>query len=47
MNIKQLCWLDLEMTGFNPKEDVITELAIVMTDLDFKPLAEYASGYLS
>jgi oligoribonuclease len=36
-----LFWVDLEMTGLDEKVDSILEVAIVITDLDFKPLEEY------
>lgn len=35
-----LVWLDLEMTGLNPEEDRIIEIATVITDSELKPLAE-------
>lgn len=31
-NIKNLVWLDLEMTGLKPEEDTIIEIATVVTD---------------
>lgn len=37
----KLLWVDLEMTGLNPKEDVILEVAAEITDFDFKTLASY------
>lgn len=43
-NCHQLFWLDLEMTGFDPVNDLITELAVVITDMEFKVLAEYQTG---
>src|SRR6185437_1548767 len=36
-----LFWVDLEMTGLDEKADKILEVAIVITDIDFKPLEEY------
>lgn len=36
-----LFWVDLEMTGLDEKADSILEVAIVITDIDFKPLEEY------
>jgi oligoribonuclease len=39
--MKRLFWIDLEMTGLNDQHDHIVEVAIVITDLDFKPLEEY------
>lgn len=38
---KKLLWLDLEMTGLDPEKDVILEVAIEITDLDFKTLDTY------
>jgi len=37
----KLLWVDLEMTGLNPEEHVITEIAAEVTDWDFKTLATY------
>jgi oligoribonuclease len=37
----KLLWVDLEMTGLNPAEDVILEIAAEVTDFDFKTLASY------
>ncbi len=39
--MKRLFWIDLEMTGLDEKVDRILEVAIVITDLSFKPLEEY------
>ena len=38
--MKRLFWIDLEMTGLDDKVDRILEVAIVITDLDLKPLEE-------
>ena len=35
-----LIWIDLEMTGLDPTEDVIIEIATVVTDKDLNTLAE-------
>lgn len=35
-----LCWLDLEMTGLDPSENVIVEIATIVTDADLNILAE-------
>lgn len=35
-----LVWLDMEMTGLNPVQDVIIELAMVVTDTHLNVLAE-------
>jgi oligoribonuclease len=38
---KRLFWIDLEMTGLDENRDHILEVAVVVTDLEFKPLEEY------
>lgn len=35
-----LIWIDLEMTGLNPDQDVIIEIATIITDSQLKVLAE-------
>lgn len=37
----KLLWIDLEMTGLDPVEDRIVEVAVVATDWDFKEIATY------
>jgi oligoribonuclease len=37
----KLLWVDLEMTGLSPTEDVILEVAAEITDFNFKTLANY------
>jgi oligoribonuclease len=37
----KLLWVDLEMTGLDPLQDVILEVAAEITDFDFKTLASY------
>lgn len=37
----KLLWVDLEMTGLDPQQDVILEVAAEITDFDFKTLASY------
>ncbi|HSX06201.1 MAG TPA: oligoribonuclease [Candidatus Saccharimonadia bacterium] len=37
----KLLWMDLEMTGLDPKQHVITEVGVVVTDWDFKTLNTY------
>ena len=37
----KLLWIDLEMTGLNPKTDVILEIAAEVTDFDFKTIETY------
>jgi oligoribonuclease len=39
-NESNLIWLDLEMTGLEPKTDKILEIATVITDADLNILAE-------
>ena len=34
-----LVWIDLEMTGLDPKKDRIIEMAIIITDSDLNELA--------
>ncbi len=38
---KNLLWVDLETTGLNPEKDVILEIAVLVTDFNFKTLAVY------
>jgi oligoribonuclease len=38
---KPLFWVDLEMTGLDENVDHILEVAIIVTDLDLKPLEQY------
>jgi oligoribonuclease len=37
----KLLWVDLEMTGLDPVQDVILEVAAEITDFEFKTLASY------
>jgi oligoribonuclease len=37
----KLLWVDLEMTGLDPLNDVIIEVAAEITDFNFKTLASY------
>jgi oligoribonuclease len=39
--MKALLWLDLEMSGLDPEEEKILEVAAVITDMDLKPIEEY------
>mgnify|MGYP003876480911 CR=1 FL=1 len=39
--MKRLFWIDLEMTGLDENVDHILEVAVVITDIDFKPLDQY------
>lgn len=36
----RLIWLDMEMTGLNPEQDRIIELAVVITDANLETVAE-------
>ena len=38
-----LLWMDLEMTGLDPKEDRILEVAVIATDWDFNEIATYTA----
>ncbi len=38
---QKLLWADLEMTGLSTDEDVILEIAVEVTDFEFKTLATY------
>lgn len=37
----KLLWVDLEMTGLDPEADLIIEVAVEITDFNFKTLATY------
>ncbi len=38
---KKLLWIDLEMTGLEPEQDLILEVAALVTDWEFNELARY------
>jgi oligoribonuclease len=38
---KALFWIDLEMTGLDDEKDSILEVAVVVTNLEFKTLEQY------
>lgn len=40
INENNLIWIDLEMTGLDPDQDVIIEIATIVTDSDLKILGE-------
>ena len=40
MNDDNLIWIDLEMTGLQPEDDVIIEIATIVTDSELTVLAE-------
>lgn len=39
-NENNLIWIDLEMTGLDTQNDVIIEIATIVTDSDLNELAE-------
>lgn len=41
--MKKLFWLDMEMTGLEPEIERVIEVAVIVTDLDFKTLETYHS----
>lgn len=41
MDKASILWVDLEMTGLDPKEDRILEVAAIATDWDFNEIATY------
>ncbi len=41
---KHVLWVDLEMTGLDPVEDRILEVAAIVTDWDFKEVATYEAA---
>lgn len=43
---KNLLWVDLEMTGLDPVEDRILEVAAIVTDWEFRELATYEAAVL-
>ena len=38
---KKILWMDLEMTGLDPVEDRILEVAVIVTDWDFHEIATF------
>jgi len=43
MRPTKLLWVDLEMTGLDPEQYVIVEVAAKVTDFNFRPLGEYSA----
>ena len=39
-NEQRLIWVDMEMTGLDPEEDVVIEIASIVTNTDLEVLAE-------
>ncbi len=39
----KILWMDLEMTGLDPVEDRILEVAVIATDWDFTEIASYTA----
>lgn len=39
--MKKLLWLDMEMTGLDVQKERVLEVAAIVTDLKFTPLAQY------
>lgn len=39
--MQNIFWVDMEMTGLDPKENVIIEFAHIITDLKLNPLDQY------
>jgi len=42
--VERILWVDLEMTGLDPIEDRILEVAAIVTDWDFKEIATYEAA---
>lgn len=43
-NTEHILWLDFEMTGLDAAKDKIIEVAMIVTDWEFKEIASYHSG---
>lgn len=43
---EKILWVDLEMTGLDPAEDRILEVAAIVTDWDFHEIATYETAVL-
>jgi oligoribonuclease len=41
LHINRILWVDLEMTGLSPTDDMILEIAAIVTDWNFKEIATY------
>ena len=40
---QRILWMDLEMTGLDPLEDRILEVAVIVTDWNFKEIAHFTA----
>ena len=40
----RLAWIDLEMTGLHPADDLITDVAVIITDFSLTELCTYQSA---
>ena len=41
---QKILWVDLEMSGLSPRDDVILEVAAIVTDWDFVEIATYEAA---
>lgn len=41
LKLNRILWVDLEMTGLSPTDDLILEVAAIVTDWNFKEIATY------
>jgi len=41
LHIDKILWIDLEMTGLSPDDDLVLEVAAIVTDWNFKEIATY------
>ena len=44
VSAQNLVWIDMEMTGLDPEENVVLEIATIVTDADLNILAEGPAG---
>src|SRR5688572_9772434 len=40
---ENLVWIDLEMTGLDPEQDVVLQAALIVTDKSLHPLERYVA----
>lgn len=43
-SVTRVLWIDLEMTGLDPKDDRILEVGAIVTDWEFKEIASYEAA---